>query len=272
MIYIELCGGLGNQLFCIATVLSLGLKNNVKPIFRFNKEQLPYKDNLFRNLNFSNEIYTHNLYKEPCFHYKEIDYTPGLAVDGYFQSEKYFKEYRKEILDIFKISKTDKDYITDNFGDWFVSLNKKVSLHIRRGDYLLPQYSSHHPVQDMEYYNKAIKQFDKDSNFLIFSDDIEWAMNNFKGDNFYFITENKIEGNDVMDTLNISKGGHPDYIELYMMSLCDHNIIANSSFSWWGAWLNENPNKKVIAPKKWFGPAYGNINDNDLVPETWTRL
>ena len=75
-----------------------------------------------------------------------------------------------------------------------------------------------------------------------------------------------------MDTLNISKGGHPDYIELYMMSLCDHNIIANSSFSWWGAWLNENPNKKVIAPKKWFGPAYGDINDNDLVPETWTRL
>ena len=124
----------------------------------------------------------------------------------------------------------------------------------------------------MEYYNKAIKQFDKDSNFLIFSDDIEWAKNNFKGDNFYFITENKIEGNDVMDTLNISKGGHPDYIELYMMSLCDHNIIANSSFSWWGAWLNENPNKKVIAPKKWFGPAYGDINDNDLVPETWTRL
>ena len=264
--------GLGNQLFCIAAVLGLSLKNNAKPIFRFNKEQLPYRDNLFRNLNFSNEIYTDNLYKEPYFHYKEIDYTPGLAVDGYFQSEKYFKEYRKEILDILKISEKDKDYIINNFGDWFTSLSKKVSLHIRRGDYLLPQYSSYHPVQNIEYYNRAIEQFDKDSNFLIFSDDIEWAKDNFKGDNFYFITKNKIEGNDVMDTLDISKGGHPDYIELYMMSLCDHNIIANSSFSWWGAWLNENPNKKVIAPKKWFGPAYGDINDNDLVPETWTRL
>lgn len=263
--------GLGNQLFCIAAVLGLGLENNAKPVFNFNKEQLPYRDNIFRNLNFSNEIYTHNLYREPYFHYKKIDYTPGLAVDGYFQSEKYFSKYRDEILEILKISDNDLEYINNNWKD-LLKLDNKVSLHIRRGDYLLPQYASHHPTQNMDYYNKAIEYFDKNSNFFIFSDDIEWAKNNFKGDNFYFITQNTINGNDVMDTLNISKGGHPDYIELYLMSLCDHNIIANSSFSWWGAWLNRNPHKTVIAPKKWFGPAYGNINDNDLIPESWTRV
>ena len=263
--------GLGNQLFCIATVLGLGFEYGVKSIFNFSNEQLPYKNNLFRNLTFSNEIYASNFYKEPNFHYDKIKYTPNLLIDGYFQSEKYFSKYREKIIEIFKPSDENLKYIKNKWGD-ILKLNKKISIHIRRGDYLLPQYSQHHPIQNMDYYQEAMNNFDNDSNFLIFSDDIEWAKNHFKGDNMHFITQNKIEGNDVRDTLNISKGGHPDYIELYLMSLCDNNIIANSSFSWWGAWLNNNPNKKVIAPKKWFGPAYGNIKDNDLVPESWIRI
>jgi hypothetical protein len=106
-----------------------------------------------------------------------------------------------------------------------------------------------------------------DVNYLVFSDDIQWAKENFSGPNFNFITKQTISGNDVMTTLDISKGGYPDYIELYLMSLCDHNIIANSSFSWWGAWLNENPKKIVIAPSNWFGSAYKGINDNDIIPK-----
>ena len=273
--------GLGNQLFCIATVLSLAAKNKVTPVFSFDKAQAPYQTNIFRNLNFSNEINTNNIYTEPHFHYKEIPYSPGLCVDGYFQSEKYFKEHKDEIRAAFKISDKDASFISNNFEHLFY--NEKgngvttISLHIRRGDYTLPQYASHHPVQTIEYYDKAMKYFNEEYSycerrFLVFSDDIDWAKANLKGDNIKFVTQNTIKGNDVMDTLDISKGGYPDYIDLYLMSKCHHHIIANSSFSWWGAWLDDSHLKKVIAPKNWFGPAYGDINDNDLVPESWIRM
>lgn len=245
--------GLGNQLFCIATTLNLAYKNKVNPVFEFSDGQAPYKDNIFKNLTFTNQINTHNFYKEPYFHYKQINYSPGLSIEGYFQSEKYFLENRKDILETFRIPNQTLDYINDKWGD-LLKLNNKVSLHIRRGDYLLPQYSSHHPAQNLDYYSSAIKHFDENSNFLIFSDDIEWCKENFIGSQFNFIE------------------GNPDYIDLWVMSLCDHNVIANSSFSWWGAWLNQNPNKIVIAPKKWFGPSYQNVNDNDLIPESWIKI
>jgi len=262
--------GLGNQLFSIAAALGLAYENNAIPIFNMNKAQEPYRNNIFRNLINHKDVIPTKYYKEPFFHYKKISYDPGIHLHGYFQSEKYFYKARKQILDIFKISEIDKKFIEQNFGHFLK--NTTVSLHIRRGDYLLPQYSSHHPVQAIDYYNNAMTYFSDDVNYLIFSDDIEWAKENFKENNINFITKTTIAGNDVMTTLDISKGGWPDYIEMYLMSMCDHNIIANSSFSWWGAWLNENPNKIVIAPKKWFGPAYQGINDTDIIPETWIRI
>ena len=262
--------GLGNQLFSIAAALGLAFENNAIPVFDIKRPQLPYRNNIFRNLNDYSENSPTSYYKEPFFHYKKITYSPGIHLNGYFQSEKYFVNNREQILDVFRVSDTDNEFIQKTFGHLLKGTT--VSLHIRRGDYTLPQYSSHHPVQSIEYYKTAMSHFDDDVNYLIFSDDIEWAKENFKGDNINFITKTTISGNDVMTTLDISKGGWPDYIEMYLMSMCDHNIIANSSFSWWGAWLNENPNKIVIAPKKWFGPAYQGINDNDIVPETWIRI
>tara|TARA_R110002012_G_scaffold64648_3_gene169842 strand:- start:842 stop:2452 length:1611 start_codon:yes stop_codon:yes gene_type:complete len=262
--------GLGNQLFSIAATLGTAYENNATPVFNINKPQYPYKDNILRNLQQSENFNISKYYQEPHFHYEKIPYTNNMCLDGYFQSEKYFNKYRKKILDFFKMSDTDYNFIQQNFKHLLCGTT--VSLHIRRGDYTLPQYSSHHPVQSIEYYNKAISYFDKDVNYLIFSDDIQWAKENFSAPNFNFITKQTISGNDVMTTLDISKGGYPDYIELYLMSLCDHNIIANSSFSWWGAWLNENPEKIVIAPKNWFGSAYKGINDNDIIPNTWIRI
>tara|TARA_R110000822_G_scaffold50816_6_gene132483 strand:+ start:652 stop:2262 length:1611 start_codon:yes stop_codon:yes gene_type:complete len=262
--------GLGNQLFSIASTLGTAYDNNAIPVFNIHTPQFPYKDNILRNLKNTIDFNILNYYKEPHFHYKKISYTKNMCLDGYFQSEKYFKNHRKKILEFFKISENDYNFIQQNFKDLLIDTT--VSLHIRRGDYTLPKYSSHHPVQTIEYYHEAMSHFSNNVNYLIFSDDIDWAKENFSGDNFNFITQKTIQGNDVMDTLDISKGGYPDYIELYLMSLCDHNIIANSSFSWWGAWLNENPNKKVIAPKKWFGPAYGNINDTDIIPNSWIRI
>jgi len=124
-------------------------------------------------------------------------------------------------------------------------------VHIRRGDYLNKIHK--HPTQPKEYYYSAFSQFNEDIHFLIFSDDIEWCKNNLKYKYLYFIEEEL------------------DYISLYLMSLCNHNIIANSSFSWWGAWLNQETNKKVIAPSNWFGKNK-KLNTKDLIPSKWIKL
>ena len=126
-----------------------------------------------------------------------------------------------------------------------------TSIHVRRGDYV--KHPNHHPVQTIEYYNKSVEMVGKDTTIVVFSDDIEWCKKNFNIDNIIYIEDEK------------------DYIELYLMSLCDNNIISNSSFSWWGAWLNTNENKKVIAPNKWFGSAI-NENTNDIIPKGWIKI
>jgi len=253
MLSCNLVGGLGNYLFQIATVYSLSIDNNDFCVFN-NKNSVTvhkhfntYTPNIFRNLKISEESFTSS-YSEPFFHFKKIPYQKNLKLNGYFQSEKYFVHNRNLILDLFSIDDDSKNYIKDKYDD---ILNKKTcSIHIRRGDYLnLP---NHHPVCSLDYYNKAIEMMDVDL-FLIFSDDIEWCKKNFIGDKFIFIDKNT------------------DYIDIWLMSLCDNNIIANSSFSWWGAWLNKNPDKKVIAPNKWFGTAIQH-NTNDLTPEVWIKL
>jgi len=142
-----------------------------------------------------------------------------------------------------------------------------VALHNRRGDNVpspdmfqnkvegvfRPDKHKFHPLLDQEYIEAAKKEF-KDVIFLVFSDtntDINWCKENIKGENVLF-SEN-----------------HPDFIDFALQQKCDHNIIANSSFSWWAAWLNNNPNKKVISPRKWFGEAYEHFDLKDLYPEDW---
>jgi len=253
MLSCNLFGGLGNYLFQVAATHSLSIDNNDFCVFNdknsytVHKHFNTYTSNIFRNLKISEENFT-LLYNEPFFQFKKIPYQKNLKLSGYFQSEKYFNHNRNSILDLFSIDDNSKNYIKNKYDD---ILNKKTcSVHVRRGDYLnLP---NHHPVCSLDYYNKTIEMMDVDL-FLVFSDDIEWCRKNFIGDKFIFIDEN------------------PDYIDIWLMSLCDNNIIANSSFSWWGAWLNQNENKTVIAPKQWFGSAIQH-NTNDLIPETWLRL
>jgi len=126
-----------------------------------------------------------------------------------------------------------------------------VSVHVRRGDYL--KLSDHHPACTLEYYDKAMSKFDG-CKFLIFSDDKKWCLENFNKEN----CEISFNSDAVED--------------LQLMSLCDHHIIANSSFSWWGAWLGRNKDKKVIAPKEWFGPAKNDHNTKDLYCKDWIVL
>ena len=158
-------------------------------------------------------------------------------------------EYTKEIRELFSFSEEYKNSIKQKYKDLLEG--ETCSIHVRRGDYL--KLPNHHPVQSLNYLMKGVREMPEDTKFLIFSDDINWCKQNFPNipDKFIFIE------------------GNSDYEDLLLMSLCKNNIIANSSFSWWAAWLNENVDKKVIAPSKWFGTANSINNTKDLIPETW---
>lgn len=234
MISCLLQGGLGNQLFQVSTTCALAWENNDEAVFDLSAHHLPlqgnkvenYRDNVFRNINFQNLDLTHfQTIKES----EDFRYQKDSILFGYFQSEKYFINYRNRLLNLYSPNESIENYIKNKY-DYILHENT-VSLHIRRGDYLKLQHV--HPICDMDYYIKAINMFSKDSVFLVFSDDTPWCKQVFKSKKYIIIEEEK------------------DYIDLYLMSMCKNNIIANSSFSWWGAWLNNNENKIVVAPKKW---------------------
>ena len=257
MITSTLMGGLGNNLFQISTAFALSKESNQELMFGLNsvvyghRPISNYFNNIMRKIKFVDNIENvESIYSEPFFHYNKIEPQKNLKIHGYFQSEKYFVKYKKELLELFEIDKDSKSIIYNKYGN---ILNKNTcSIHVRRGDYLgLPGF---HPTCDIEYYMSAIKYFSFDTTFLVFSDDIEWCKKNFIGENFLFIENNE------------------NYIDLYLMSLCVNNIIGNSSFSWWGAWINKNKNKKVVTPKKWFGENYNHLITDDIYCKNWIKL
>ncbi len=195
-------------------------------------------------------------YDDSCFLKEHKTY-----FKGYWQNERYFKEFediiRKDFSFILGPSERNATEINN-----INAIDKTVSLHIRRGDYI-NDFSANkiHGICGLEYYYKALdilKCRIGKFNLYIFSDDINWAKENL---DFPF---NKVfvDWND--DATN--------YEDLRLMSLCKHNIIANSSFSWWGAWLNQNPNKIVIAPNQWFADTIKNNEARDIVPDSWIKL
>ena len=186
---------------------------------------------------------------ENGFHYQELQDYPGK------------KHYSSRILSVRKNTSKTTVMKLEGFMSYEIDIGLELqeilknentcSIHVRRGDYL--NSPNHHPTQNMNYYMRAIKEMPKDSVFLIFSDDIKWCKENFPNlpEKFIFVEGNK------------------DYEDLHLMTHCKNNIIANSTFSWWGAWLNSNSDKIVVAPKKWFGPALKNNDTKDLYCEGW---
>lgn len=177
---------------------------------------------------------------------------------GYWQSEKYFIDYEPEIRREFSFNEKlegKNKYLAE-----IINKSDAVSIHIRRGDYLSDKNTNaFHGICDLEYYKNAMKTIEKKikrPTYFFFSDDPAWVKKNLlsKYETHY------IDWN----------SGEESYRDMQLMSLCDHNIIANSSFSWWGAWLNNNPSKIVIAPKIWYRD--GSINTKDLVPDKWVRI
>lgn len=180
-------------------------------------------------------------------------------IDGYFQTEQYFTDIRALILKQFALKTALSNY-SKKIENQILQSDVSISLHVRRGDYTNNTNMQIHGVCNLSYYQDAIKLFYKkfDSiNFFIFSDDMNWVRENLNlKDAIYVHSEEK-------------RIPHED---IYLMSLCKHNIIANSSFSWWGAWLNKNDNKIVLAPIKWFADQKLRNEASDIIPTTWIKL
>lgn len=188
---------------------------------------------------------------------------------GYWQSEKYFSDFIQEIRKDFTFREEVRQSIEERRP--IVEKIRKsdaVSLHIRRGDYAQnPALGEIFLSFTMQYYLDAARYIServKTPVFFIFSDDIPWAKENLQLPYEVCYIDDNIQTNE-REIGHKSKG----YEDMYLMTQCQHNIIANSSFSWWGAWLNHNPNKIVVAPKKWCN---GSFNYADIVPEQWVKL
>lgn len=255
----EVMGQFGNQLFLIAAVTSVAIDNGAMPIFpdllATSQKELNTKHNyekLFYKLKvFAPKKKLKKRYLEPHFHYKKIPFSKNMVVRGYFQSEKYFAHHKEHILNLFAPTKEIRKYLSNKYKQ-LLEHPRTVSVHYRN-------FSGEDPklfyTCGKEYYEKAMQLFPSDSLFVIFSNDMKGCKELFKEmpHDLIFIQEE-------------------DYIDdFYLMSLCKDHIISNSSFSWWAAYLNRNPEKTVIAPDPWFHPL-STHNTHDLIPKEWIKL
>lgn len=279
MITVELTGGLGNQLFQYAAAKALSIHHKTELILEissFYKKDIPilevprdfqlynfkgiyektiqhqYKEKKIEKL-----IPNHkrSVYKEPFYHYDNNFFKSkkNTFLKGVWQSEHYFNRNKKLIIDCLHLKDNLIEKVKEKASK--IKTETSVSIHIRRADYLRKKIIlDWHGVLEKEYYLNGIKQL---SNIGIekvyyFTDDIVWVEK---------------ELIPLMPGEIISKTTKTHYEDFYLMSQCQHNIIANSSFSWWAAYLNPNPNKIVIAPKNWFNKAP--LNTKDLYPQEW---
>lgn len=228
----KLMGGLGNQMFQAATTLAYAWDNNLDPVFPKTTDmnctrKKSYVDTVLRKLNRPDKINgSFLLYKEPKYSYSELPVGgKNIYLHGYFQSWKYFDHHRSKIIEMFEPTEGIQQIVQK------YDCDDAVSVHVRRGDYLHLQ--EHHYNLPLSYYEEALKKIPT-KKMLVFSDDIEWCKKQSLFAGATFVEEE-------------------DFVSIYVMSKCKHHVIANSSFSWWGAYLSETDGVK-IAPMNWFGP------------------
>lgn len=250
-------GRLGNQMFQYAALRGIAKTKGYEfciPESNFKNEWENHQ--LFEAFTLPNlknkKFLSGNYYQEPQYNYsqKYVDGCPdNINLFGYFQTEKYFLHIADSIREDFIF----KSEILNPCKQAF-DFNKVISLHVRRTDYV--QKSAEHPPCCLEYYEEALSKFDSNLPVLIFSDDIQWCKEQdlFKPDRF-MISESEW-----------------NLVDMCLMSMCSHHIIANSSFSWWGAWLSGYDN--VIAPSRWFGDSgcTAHHNTSDIIPERWVKI
>jgi len=282
MIIVKLQGGLGNQMFQYAVAKCVAGKSNIYldtdflnsninasdftkrelelPVFKnikiriasnINKNLIKKKYPLKRILYPSKYIYQSE--KNEFIDLSQIR-SYNLYLDGYFQNENYFKDLRNKVLYDFtfpELSDNNK-IIAKNISE----TKNAISIHIRRGDYLKPSNFAFHGLLPTSYYKKAIQEIETkivNPHYYIFSDDVNWCKSNlmFLKTNFTIVSDQKAKS----------------WEDMHLMSLCRHNIIANSSYSWWSAWLNTNLHKIVIAPSNWFVN-----NKTEILPSQWIKI
>jgi hypothetical protein len=290
MIIVKINGGLGNQLFqyalgrAIAYHKNTSLKLDINSFETYNlhryalknlniEEKIATKEEIrlmvrpnrmgflrLKLLKILNQYYNQSYVKEVDFNFDQniFKVSSKVYLDGYWQSEKYFKSVESIIRDEFVVV-SPQEGLNRELADLIKSC-ESVSIHIRRGDYVSnPHTNKMHGTCDMDYYLRSIEKLAetvKNPHFFVFSDDIEWARSNLLLPSPITFVENN--------------GAEKNYEDLRLMAQCKHNIIANSSFSWWGAWLNKNPDKIVFAPKKWFNDP--SMIADDLIPDSWIKL
>jgi hypothetical protein len=292
MITCRLIGGLGNQLFQIFTTISYAIKH--RQMFKFEYSDIltigvprhTYWNTFLSKLkpftflkSLDASTQTNIALKEQGFHFTELPWSEALnqsnvMLVGYFQSHKYFSIFFDTICKMIDLSNQKMNVITkyrNYFGDENCEFEKFISIHFRLGDY--KDNPDIHLILNKEYYEKAIlytmaETQKKDWNVMYFCEEksnkeveetIEYLKKRCSKCNFI----------KVPDTI-------PDWEQMLLMSCCTHNIIANSTFSWWGAYLNSNPNKIVCYPNKWFGTSMPNhktlFTNDDLFPSSWTMI
>lgn len=188
-----------------------------------------------------------------------LELPDNVNLNGYFQSEKYFVHNRRYILDTLQFKTEIKTAAKELFNTLNIAPERTTSIHVRRGDFIHKQ--AFHPLVTPAYYTTATGMT-RTPKYLVFSDDIPWCKEAFGINGNVYYSENK----------------NP-FVDMCAMSMCAHNIIVNSTFSWWGAWLNTNPGRLVIAPKQWLGPAYqppyaapGQWDTKDVIPDGWFQI
>jgi hypothetical protein len=204
------------------------------------------------------------------FHFSQefFDNCPdNVNLHDYFQSSKYFSNIEDQIREDF----TFKADILNPCQEIMSDLESPIFIHVRRGDYVNSQNA--HPVCSVEYYKEALTHFDDEVPVLVFSDDIEWCKKQelFSDDRF-MLSEYQERYPQTCDTNDGKQNALIPYFDLCMMSLCSGGIVANSSMSWWGAWLINNPTQSIIAPNPWFGPQYNKYYMGDLLPDSWVEV
>lgn len=237
-------------MFMVANCLSQSLKYNKRMVLYRDQlfDPASYLSTIFRKVEFSLEEFPKNgkIVSAPYEYIEVKPFDEEVTIyEGYYQSEKNFKQYSEVIKWLYEPPIEIVKYFSEEFPEL---LNKNVTcINVRRGDYLLNPTT--HPVITKEYILKADSLIENTDVYFVISDDIDWCKDNIKFPNCKFIE-------------------YSTWKALWLMSLCKNFIISNSSFSWWGAYLSRDPEKKVVAPKTWCGPT-GPQNTIDVICDNW---